>query len=85
MLAKITLATRNEDGTVTIRLRPLRGGRGEKADMIVINAPATTKFEESVVGVEVDGDQAGVLLVAGVRWAERVGRNKVRLVKKPRA
>jgi hypothetical protein len=82
MLARITLATRNEDGTVTIRLRPVDGPRSEKADMVVVNAPATTTFEEAVVGIQVEGDRAGVLLVAGVKWAERVGRNRLRLVKK---
>jgi hypothetical protein len=77
-IATITLAVRESDGTVRIRLRPaIPDARRERVDMIVVNAPPS--FEDAVIGVEVEG-QDGFLKVAGRRWAERVGKNKLKLV-----
>lgn len=77
-LATITLAVREPDGNVRIRLRPVDPDkRGERVDMIVVNAPPA--FEDAVIGIEVEG-QDGFLKVAGRRWAERVGKNKLKLV-----
>lgn len=76
----IVAAERRPEG-VAIRLRPEVGKFGEADDveLLVIDAPVF--FEDAVLYTTVQAGKSA-LYVADVRWAEYVGRKRLRLVQR---